>query len=160
MQDNRNKPTSSHLRSVGKLLKVVSIGLFLVGIMAVILIVIPVERDMRMRNQITARVLIGQSISDLLVSFRNEHGFWPQDSENYSQNGVEVLSDGLVRVYFEVPASIKGKWADLKVFIENGRYYRSCRAPDIKSGQLPAWCRESASVEELRLPSRKLQSSQ
>jgi hypothetical protein len=151
MRGPKNKSTGSLFRAAGKLFRIVGITAFLLIILAVVLIVIPVERDMKTRNQITVRVQVGKTISNSLVRFRNENGFWPHDTADYSQNDVEVLSDGLVRVYFRAPESIDGKWADLKISIDNGRYYRSCRATEIKSGRLPAWCREGASMEEVRL---------
>ena len=143
---------SSLLRSAGRFFRIVGILTFLLIILAIVLIVIPVERDMKTRDQITARVQLGKTISDSLVRFRRENGFWPRDTEHFSQHDVKVLGDGLVRVYFRVPDSIDGKWADLKIFVKNGRYYRSCRAPGIKSGRLPAWCREGGIVEEVSSP--------
>lgn len=152
MQVHENKTTSSLLRSAGKFFRVVGILVVLLTIIVVVLIVVPTERDMRTRNLINARVQVGLTISDFLISFRNKNGFWPRDFAAYSQNEVDVLDDGLVRVYFEVPGSIEENWADLRVSMENGRYYRSCRAPGIKRGRLPAWCREGAGVEEVKLP--------
>jgi len=151
MRGPENKSTGSLLRSAGKFFRIAAITIFVLIILAVILIVIPVERDMKTRNQINTRVQAGKTVSNALVRFRNENGFWPHDTAEFSQNDVEVLSDGLVRVYFRAPESIDGKWADLEISIKNGRYYRSCRAPGIKSGRLPAWCREGARVEEVKL---------
>jgi hypothetical protein len=151
MRGPENKSTSSLLRGAGKFFRIVGITTFVLIMLAIVLIVIPIERDMKTRNQINARVQAAATISNALVRFRNENGFWPHDNAEFSQNDVEVLGDGLVRVYFRAPESIDGKWADIEISIKNGRYYRSCRAPGIKSGRLPAWCREGARVEEVRL---------
>ena len=151
MRDRDNKSKTPLLCTSVKTFRTVGIAIFLLIILVVVLIVIPAERDMKIRTEITAQVQVGRILSNSLIEFRYKNGFWPKDTTHFDQNNVAVLSDGEVRVYFISPESIDGKWADLKISIENGRYYLSCRAPGIKSGRLPAWCREDAGMEEVRL---------
>jgi len=134
------------------ILRKIPLILFLLTVVLVLMVFIPVHQDMEIRNQINARVLAGRVVSDLLVAYRIENGSWPPDPGEYSLNGIEVMGGGLVRVVFNEPESIQGKWADLALELDDGRFYRTCRAPGINSGRLPAWCRDRADAEEVKLP--------
>jgi hypothetical protein len=137
-------------RYVYRLLGKIPLVLVLLAVVFVLAVFIPAHQDMEIRKTINARVLAGRVVSDQLVAYRVENGSWPPDPAEHSRNGIEVMGNGLVRVVFTEPESIRGKWADLVLELDDGRYYRACRAPGIKSGRLPAWCRDRADAEEVR----------
>ena len=139
-------------RGVAWYLRKIPLVLFIVLVVLVLMTVIPVHRDMEIRNQINARVQAGRAVSDVLVAYRIENGSWPSDPGGYSRDGIEAFGDGLVRVVFDEPESIRGKWADLVLAVDDDRFYRTCRAPGIKSGWLPAWCRDRGHAEEVKGP--------
>ena len=154
MQNISNRSKGSLLLSGGKIF---GISILFVVVLVVATTFVRINHDMTIRRQISAQILIGLKVSDLLITYRAENGYWPPNAVDYSQNGIEVLDNGLVRVIFEKPESIARKWADLQVLYENNKFYRSCRSADIKPGHLPAWCRENATARELSFPGTPVQ---
>jgi hypothetical protein len=157
MQNISNRSKGSLLLSGGKIF---GISIFFVVVLVVVTTFVQVNHDMTIRRQISAEISIGLKVSDLLIIYRAENGYWPINAAEYSQDGIEVLDNGLVRVFFEKPESIAQKWADLQVLYENDQFYRSCRSPDIKPGRLPAWCRENAAARKLSIPGKPVQPAQ
>ena len=60
MRDSEDKPKSSLSRTAGKFFRVSGIATFLLIVLAVVLIVIPVQRDMNIKNQFTTQVRLGR----------------------------------------------------------------------------------------------------
>lgn len=127
------------------------VGTIVVILLAVVaaLVVVPVQRDMTLRDLITTRLAVARDVSDRLLAYRMANGTWPTHAGEYSVAGVDAAPDGRVRVVFHEPGPLRGKWAELRTYHENGRFYRLCRAPGVRDARLPAWCRSDALAREL-----------
>ena len=128
---------------------VASIVLLIGGVIA--LVFIPVYFDREARGQATQGVSVGVAVSNRVLAYRLQQGYWPRDYRSFVAEGkknapahigdITVIKDGVVRIVFNAPDRLRGGSVEIETFQKEDKFFRACRGIGIKDGFLPAACR-------------------
>ena len=122
-------------------------GFFVAVIVGLLMIIIiPVRREAEVLAHVVKQLGIAESAADSLVAGHAENGEWPLETGGHGEARIEVVEAGLVRLTFQRPEVIAGASINLRSFVSENGYLRSCTANGIEDKLLPKRCKRGAAA--------------